>query len=84
MNYLEHLNSDPQIMSGECVFTGTRVTLRTIIASLAEGDSAEELLANFPSLKPDDIVAAIAFAADHASRHIPPRGLPAPGPLARG
>ncbi|MDP9178975.1 MAG: DUF433 domain-containing protein [Gemmatimonadota bacterium] len=83
MDYMTHLNSDPDIMSGECVFTGTRVTLRTIIASLAEGDSVEELLANFPSLKPEDIVAAIAFAADHASRHIPPRGLPAAGPLAR-
>ena len=81
MNYMQHLNSDPKIMSGECVFTGTRVTLRTIIASLAEGGSADELLENFPSLKPVDIVAAIAFAADHASRHIPPRGLPSRGPL---
>jgi len=81
MNYFQHLSSDPQIMSGECVFTGTRVMLRTVIASLAEGDSTEQLLANFPALKPDHIVAAIAFAADHASRHIPQRRLPPPGPL---
>jgi len=60
-NYLSRIIRDPQICGGQPVFKGTRVTLRTVLASLAAGDSAEELLRQFPSLKPDDIRAAIAF-----------------------
>jgi len=46
----------------EPVFAGTRVPLRTVLASLAEGDSAQDILSDFPSLKPEDIQAAIAVA----------------------
>jgi hypothetical protein len=41
----------------------SRVTLRTVLASLAAGDTTEEILGSFPSLKPEDVKAAIAFAA---------------------
>lgn len=51
---------DRQICGGEPVFQGTRVTLRTVLASLAAGDTAEKILEDFPSLKPEDIQAAIA------------------------
>jgi uncharacterized protein (DUF433 family) len=63
-NYEERIIRDREICGGEPVFKGTRVTLRTVLASLATGDSAEEILAAFPSLKPEDIRAAIAFAAN--------------------
>jgi len=62
---------DKGICGGEPVFNGTRVTLRTVLASLAGGDSAEEILADFPSLKPEDIQAAIAFAAASAEEDLP-------------
>ena len=62
---------DPKICGGEPVFEGTRVTLRTVLASLADGDSAEEILADFPSLGPEDVRAAIAFAAASAQEDIP-------------
>jgi uncharacterized protein (DUF433 family) len=61
-NFQDWIVRDPQICGGEPVFKGTRVTLRTVLASLATGDSPEEILADFPSLKPEDIKAAIAFA----------------------
>jgi uncharacterized protein (DUF433 family) len=63
-NYEERIIRDRGICGGEPVFKGTRVTLRTVLASLATGDSAEEILADFPILKPEDIRAAIAFAGD--------------------
>jgi uncharacterized protein (DUF433 family) len=47
------------------------VTLRTVLASLADGDSPEEILADFPSLKMEDIQAAIAFAASSAEEDLP-------------
>ena len=62
---------DPKICGGEPVFKGTRVTLRTVLASLADGDSAEEILRDFPSLKAEDIQAAIAFAAASAEEDLP-------------
>lgn len=62
----DRIVSDPQICGGELVFRGTRVTLRTVLASLATGDSTEKIIADFPSLKPEDIQAAIAFTAASA------------------
>ena len=44
---------------GEPVFKGTRVTLRTVLASLAEGATTAEILADFPTLSEEDIRAAI-------------------------
>ena len=61
---------------GEPVFKGTRVTLRTVLASLADGDSPEEILSDFPSLKPEDIQAAIAFAAASAEEDLPVPAVP--------
>ena len=62
---------DPQICGGQPVFKGTRVTLRTVLASLAAGDTAEDILAAFPSLRPEDVQAAIAFAAASAEEDLP-------------
>jgi uncharacterized protein (DUF433 family) len=62
---------DKEICGGEAVFKGTRVTLRTVLASLTAGDSAAEILADFPSLKIEDVQAAIAFAAASAEEDLP-------------
>ena len=67
----ERIVRDPGICGGEPVFHGTRVTLRTVLASLAEGDSPEEILAEFPTFKFEDIRAAIAFAAASAEEDLP-------------
>jgi uncharacterized protein (DUF433 family) len=55
MNREDKIVRDPQICGGEPVFRGTRVTLRTVLASLAAGDSVEEILADFPALKADHL-----------------------------
>ena len=62
-DYQKRIVRDKGICGGEAVFDGTRVTLRTVLASLANGDSIEEILADYPSLKTEDVRAAIAFAA---------------------
>lgn len=62
---------DAKICGGEPVFRGTRVTLRTVLASLATGDSVEDVLADFPALKAEDVQAAIAFAAASAEEDLP-------------
>jgi uncharacterized protein (DUF433 family) len=72
----ERIVRDPKVCGGEPVFKGTRVTLRTVLASLAVGDPPEEILADFPSLKPEDIQAAIAFAAASAEEDLPVPEIP--------
>jgi uncharacterized protein (DUF433 family) len=64
------------IYNGEPVFKGTRVTLRTVLASLADGDTAEKILADFPSLTGEDVRAAIAFAAASAEEDLPTPAVP--------
>lgn len=75
-NYEDRIVRDATVCGGEPVFKGTRVTLRTILASLADGDSAEEILKDFPALKPEDIQAAIAFAAASAEEDLPVPAVP--------
>jgi uncharacterized protein (DUF433 family) len=48
MDYQNYIVRDPKICGGEAVIKGTRVTLRTILASLAEGASFDDLLEDFP------------------------------------
>ncbi len=74
--YQERIVRNPEICGGEPVFKGTRVTLRTVLASLASGDSADEILADFPTLKPEDVQAAIAFAAASAEEDLPVPAIP--------
>ena len=62
MNHQDRIVRDAKICGGEPVSRGTRVTLRTVLASLAAGDSIEEILADFPALKAEGVQAAIAFA----------------------
>jgi uncharacterized protein (DUF433 family) len=71
MNLSELTIRDPAVCGGEPVFRGTRVTLRTVLASLADGDSTDQILKSFPTLTVDQIRAAIAFAAASAQEDLP-------------
>jgi uncharacterized protein (DUF433 family) len=71
MNYLERIVRDPQICGGQPAFKGTRVLLRNVLAGLAAGETTEVILSGYPSLKPADIQAAIAFAAASAEEDLP-------------
>ena len=76
MDYQQHIVRDPKICGGEPVIKGTRVTVRTVLASLAEGAKAEEILEDFPTLKEEDIRAVIAFAAASAEEDMPVQSVP--------
>jgi uncharacterized protein (DUF433 family) len=76
LDYRAHLARDPKICNGEPVIKGTRVTLRTVLASLAEGAEPRAILTDFPSLTEEDVRAAIAFAAASAEEDLPVPELP--------
>ena len=76
MDYRQYIIRDPKICGGVPVIKGTRVTLRTILASLAEGASIDEILDDFPTLTEQDVRAAIVFAAASAEEDIPVLSMP--------
>jgi uncharacterized protein (DUF433 family) len=76
MNYRQHITQDPSICGGEPVLKGTRVTVRTVLASLAEGATVEEVLNDFPTLTEEQVRAVIAFAASAAEEDLPIPALP--------
>jgi uncharacterized protein (DUF433 family) len=76
MPYDEYFVRDPGVCGGETVLKGTRVTLRTVLASLAEGAAVEEILADFPTLTQEHVRAVIAFAAASAEEDLPVPGVP--------
>lgn len=62
MNLSEIVHSDPEIVSGEPVFVGTRVPVRNLLDYLEGGDSLEDFLENFPSVTRQQAVAFIQEA----------------------
>jgi uncharacterized protein (DUF433 family) len=70
VDYRQRINIDPAIRSGKPCIRGTRITVGDVFDYLAGGMSEAEILDDFPSLKPEDIQACYAFAADRERRVI--------------
>lgn len=62
MNPEQAIEENPRICGGEPVFRGTRVPVRSVLAGLAEGDSAEQIQQSFPTLTAEHIAAALVLA----------------------
>lgn len=62
----EFLTNDPRVCRGQLCAKSTRVLVTNILDSLAEGASHEDILTSYPSLRPEHIKAAIAYAAELA------------------
>ena len=71
MDYHLHFARNPSVCAGGTVIKGTSVPLRTVLASLEEGATVEEILRSFPTLTEADVRAAIAFAAASAREDLP-------------
>jgi len=76
MDYQQFIVRDPQICGGELTVKGTRVTVRTILASLAEGATIAEIVEDFPSVTEQAVHAIIAFAAASAEDDLPLPSVP--------
>ncbi len=62
---------EPDKMGGQPCIRGLRFTVYDLLGYLASGMSYEEILDHFPDLTRDDILAALAFAADMGSKGAP-------------
>lgn len=62
----ERISIDPRIYHGQACVKGTRIPVYQIVGMLANGDSIEELLVEYPSLEREDILACLDYAASLA------------------
>ena len=58
------ITRDPQILAGKPVIKGTRISVEYVLELLAANWSEAELLANYPSLSREDVLACLAYAHD--------------------
>jgi uncharacterized protein (DUF433 family) len=68
----DHISIDPRICHGEAHVKGTRIPVHQIVDMLANGDSIEDLLQEFPSLTRDDILACLKYAAALVEEQVTP------------
>lgn len=54
----------PGVMAGKPVIRGTRIPVELVVRMLAQGISESEILREYPRLQPEDIRAALIYAAD--------------------
>ncbi len=68
------ISIDPEICHGQACVKGTRIPVHQIVHMLANGDTIEDLLKNYPSLQKEDILACLDYAGSLAEEEITPIG----------
>ena len=68
----ERITIDPDVCHGQACVRGTRIAVHQIVHMLANGDSVEELLQEYPSLTREDILACLDYAASLAEEQVTP------------
>lgn len=63
MDILERISRDPNICHGKACIKGTRILVSVILDELASGNTFDEIIKEYPSVKKDDILAAITYAS---------------------
>jgi uncharacterized protein (DUF433 family) len=69
---IERISVDPAVCFGKPCIRGTRIWVSLILDNLSEGVSEKELLKAYPSLRPEDIRACLAYAAEMTRERVIP------------
>ena len=64
MTVTDRIEINPKVLMGKPVIRGTRITVELILRKLSEGATVADLREAYPKLMPEDIQAAIGYAAD--------------------
>ncbi len=67
---LDRITFDPHVMGGRACIRGLRITVALVINLVANGMSAEEIVAEYPDLDAEDIHQALQYAATLASEEV--------------
>jgi uncharacterized protein (DUF433 family) len=69
---LERIIINPEVCGGKPCIKGTRIWVSLILDFLADGMTEAELLAEYPHLTHEDVLAAIAYGAEAARERVLP------------
>lgn len=69
---LQRIRINPHICFGKPCIRGTRIWVSLILDLLAAGATSEDVISNYPHLKHEDILAAIAYGAEAARERVIP------------
>lgn len=72
MNWKQYITTDANVVHGAVCFRGTRIPVSVVLDNLAANETTERILEQYPSLTPEHISAAIAYAAHLARERIVP------------
>ena len=64
VNYMDYIEVNPAVRFGKPVIIGTRITVYNVLQWLASGMSYQDIIADFPQLREDQILACLAYAAN--------------------
>ena len=70
MTWQDYITVDSAICHGKACIKGTRILVSVVLDNLAEGFTADEIKASYPSLTKESVQAAIAYAAELARERI--------------
>ena len=68
------ISIDPRICHGQACVTGTRIPVHQVVGMLANGDTIDDLLREYPSLSREDIMACLQYAAELTEEQVTPIG----------
>ncbi len=68
----ERVTINPKVCHGQACIKGTRIPVHLILRMLANSDTIEELLTEYPSLTREDILACFDYAASLAEEQVTP------------
>ncbi|MBF0339015.1 MAG: DUF433 domain-containing protein [Nitrospirae bacterium] len=69
---IKRVSINPNICHGQACIKGTRIPVHQVVRMLANGDSIEELLEQYPSIARDDVLACLDYAAFLAEEQVTP------------
>jgi uncharacterized protein (DUF433 family) len=70
MRWQDYISVDPTVAHGKACIAGTRIPVAVVLANLAAGLTPDEVMKSYPTLGPNAIQAALAYAADLAQERI--------------
>lgn len=68
----ERISVDPKVCHGQACIKGTRIPVHQILHMLANGDTMDDLLEEYPSLKREDLLACLDYAASLTEEDVVP------------
>lgn len=70
MNWRDYITIDSSVCHGKSCIKGTRIMVSVVLDNLAEGLTLDEIVRSYPSLNPEAVQAAMAYAAELARERI--------------